>query len=63
MRPQYVDKNILIKSCKYFEILFSKFLDKNSKNITINVPNCNISCDIIKYIHGEEKNIKYGSKY
>ncbi|AZL89211.1 BTB/POZ domain-containing protein [Megavirus baoshan] len=58
-----VDKNILIKSCNYFENLFLKFVEKDMDNITIKVPNCQVTYDIIQIMHGNLSNSMEDWKY
>ena len=52
-----VHKNILYSSCIYFEKLLTNCKEKNSNNITINVPNTHLSYDIIMSFYHQKTNI------
>lgn len=41
------NRNALCKLCTYFEKLLTKFAEKDSNKIIVNVPNCYVSYDII----------------
>ncbi|QGR54325.1 btb/poz domain-containing protein [Moumouvirus maliensis] len=52
-------KNVLSSSCEYFEKMFTNenFLENNSKNIKIYVPNVYVTKDIINKFYKQETNI------
>ena len=50
-------KNILSVACVYFEKLLTNCKEKNSNNITINVPNTHVSYDIIMSFYHQKTNI------
>nr|WBF70254.1 BTB/POZ domain-containing protein [Megavirus caiporensis] len=56
-------KNILYLSCPYFRSMFNGFKETNSSKITLQVPNVEASCDIIRSFYGIKikngKNWKY----
>ncbi|ANB51088.1 putative BTB/POZ domain-containing protein [Powai lake megavirus] len=56
-------KNILYLSCPYFRSMFNGFKETNSSKITLQVPNVQVTCDIIRSFYGIENNNKKNWKY
>nr|URM61864.1 BTB domain containing protein [Mimivirus sp.] len=56
-------KNILYISCPYFRSMFNGFKESNSSKITINVPNVQVTCDIIRSFYGIKIKNKNNWKY
>lgn len=57
-----VDKTLLVKKCAYFEKLFTYFREKDEDAITIEVPNAQVTYDIILSFSGTKinsGNLKY----
>ncbi|BCS82548.1 putative BTB/POZ domain-containing protein [Cotonvirus japonicus] len=56
-------KNILYLGCPYFRSMFSGFKESNSSKITLEVPNVEISCDIIQEFYEVDNVSDHDWKY